>query len=147
MPASRFPPPGAPGTIYLVHYSNRTARGHQHYLGWSSDVAVRFRQHRAGRGAHETMQAVAEGLSLTLAQTWQGTPELESRLKEWSRAKRCGFAGLCPFCPGGRLPPSELARALGRPSLTRYHVSRVPGCGLVDGVAAECESQRSPGCR
>jgi predicted GIY-YIG superfamily endonuclease len=109
--------PDTPGTVYLVHYSQRTSQNRQHYLGWSSDVSRRFAQHAAGRGAKETKKALAEGLTLTLAQTWRGTPALERRLKEWSRRGATGFAGLCPFCGQGARPPERLSRELGTPSL------------------------------
>lgn len=69
-----MPSAHTPGTIYLLHYTLRTSRGHQHYLGWSEDPVRRWRQHRAGRGAQETRIAVAEGAKLIMAQTWSGTP-------------------------------------------------------------------------
>ena len=115
-----FPDPATPGIIYLVHFSGKTSEGRQHYLGWSAQPDVRLRRHRAGRGAWETRKAVAEGLKLTQAQTWKGTPLLEQRLKEWSRDGRKGFAGICPFCQGDVELPPELARDLGAPSLTRH---------------------------
>jgi predicted GIY-YIG superfamily endonuclease len=110
------------GTIYLLHYSARTNQRRQHYLGWSSDVVRRFAQHRSGCGCRETAKAVAEGLQLTLAQTWRGTPRLEQRLKEWSREGRKGFSGICPFCDGSAILPLELRDALGPPSLKRRHL-------------------------
>jgi hypothetical protein len=115
-----FARPDAPGTLYLLHYSGETAHGHQHYLGWSGDLEERTRQQRPECGANDPMQAVAEGLALTIAQTWTGTPELQSRVTEWVRAERTSFAGLCPYCPGGKLPPADLARELGEPSLVRH---------------------------
>ena len=98
MATSSYPADDALGTIYLLHYSGRTKQRHQHYLGWSSDVERRYAQHRSGRGSGETKKAVAEGLKITMAQTWKGTPLLERRLKEWSRKGWKGFAGICPFC-------------------------------------------------
>jgi predicted GIY-YIG superfamily endonuclease len=123
MATSTHPPPDAPGTIYLLHFSGRTKQGHQHYLGWSQDVERRIARHRAGAGAHETRKAVAEGLKLTVAQTWKGTPSLETRLKEWSRQGRKGFSGICPFCYGEEALPLSLARDLGEPSL---RIRRLP---------------------
>jgi len=120
MAASAYPGPDTPGTIYLLHFSGRTKRGHQHYLGWSRDVERRIRQHRSGTGAGETKKAVAEGLKLTVAQTWEGTPDLEKRLKEWHRRGRKAFSGICPFCPGDASLPLDLVRELGEASL-RIH--------------------------
>ena len=74
-------------------------------------------------GAGETRKALAEGLLLTQAQTWKGTPLLEQRLKEWSRQGRKGFSGICPFCPGEATLPADLAGQLGEPSLVRYSES------------------------
>jgi predicted GIY-YIG superfamily endonuclease len=112
-----YPAPDASGTIYLVHFSARTRQGHQHYLGWSEDVERRIAQHRSGGGAGETRRAVAEGLKLTVSQTWKGTPGLETRLKEWHRGLRKSFAHMCPLCPGEAALPTALAHELGEPSL------------------------------
>jgi predicted GIY-YIG superfamily endonuclease len=121
MATNRYPADDAPGTIYLLHFSGRTKQGRQHYLGFSSDLERRYRQHRYGWGAEETKKAIAEGLKLTVAQTWKGTPLLEGRLKEWSRDGRKGFAGICPFCPKEDVLPPDLAGALGTPSLRIRH--------------------------
>jgi len=121
--SSRFPAPDSPGTIYLLHFSGRTKQRQQHYLGWARDANARFARHRAGTGAGVTRRAIAEGLSLTQAQTWKGTPAIERRLKEWSRQGRKGFAGICPICDGHAVLPPDLARDLGDPSLRRYRDS------------------------
>lgn len=121
MATSSYPADDALGTIYLLHYSSRTKRGRRHYLGWSADVERRYAQHRSGRGSGETKKAVAEGLKLTIAQTWNGTPLLERHLKEWSREGRKGFAGICPFCPREDVLPADLADALGPSSLHVRH--------------------------
>lgn len=110
--------PNARGTVYLVHFSGRTRQNRQHYLGWSADVGRRFTEHASGRGAHETRKARAEGLKVKLAQTWSGTPDLERRIKEWSRNGAHGFAGLCPYCDRGARLPEALARELGAPTYT-----------------------------
>ena len=117
MAASAYPPPDAPGTIYLLHFSGRTKRGQQHYLGWTSNIERRITQLRLGSGAGVTRNAVAEGLKLTVARTWKGTPDLETRLKEWSRQGRKGFSGICPFCAGDAPLPPDVARDLGAPTL------------------------------
>ena len=125
MSANGFPAPDARGVVYLVDFSGRTRQGRQHYLGFSSDLDRRYRQHRFGQGAAETRKAVAEGLKLTVAQTWRGTPALERRLKEWSRDGKKGFAGICPLCWGSDDLPSDLARDLGEPSMRVYHEQSV----------------------
>jgi predicted GIY-YIG superfamily endonuclease len=110
--------PNARGTVYLVHFSGLTSQNRQHYLGWSADLSRRFAQHASGRGAHETRKALAEGLKIMLAQTWSGTPDLERRIKQWSRRGAKGFAGLCPYCARGAKLPDALARELGPPTYT-----------------------------
>jgi predicted GIY-YIG superfamily endonuclease len=114
---SPFPADNRVGTIYLIHFSDPTAAGRQHYLGWSADVAKRFARHRAGRGAEQTRIAVSEGLKLTLAQTWRGTPAHERRMKDERRCVRRGFACICPFCEAHDSLAAELVRGLGPPTL------------------------------
>ena len=114
------------GTIYLLHYTKRTSRDHQHYLGWAKDPIRRLQRHRAGYGARDTRLAVAEGAALVMVQTWPGTAALERRLKDWSRARRAGFAGICPMCHGGIPLPPDLQAALGPGSMKRI-VSATPG--------------------
>jgi predicted GIY-YIG superfamily endonuclease len=125
MSTNGFPAPDTRGDVYLVHFSGRTRQGRQHYLGFSSDLERRYRQHRYGWGAEETKKAIAEGLKLTVAQTWRGTPALERRLKEWSREGKKGFAGICPLCSGEVDLPPDLARDLGKPSMRVYRSESV----------------------
>jgi predicted GIY-YIG superfamily endonuclease len=108
--------PNARGTVYLVHFSGRTSENRQHYLGWSADFSRRFAQHASGRGARETRKAIGEGLKIMVARTWDGTPDLERRIKRWSRRGAKGFAGLCPYCDRGAKLPDALARELGPPT-------------------------------
>lgn len=112
-----YPADDARGTIYLIHFSARTMDGHQHYLGWSANVERRFARHRSGRAAQETRRAVSEGLKLTLAQTWSGTPAQERRIKEERRRVRRGFGCLCPFCAAHDDLAAWLVRGLGAPTL------------------------------
>jgi predicted GIY-YIG superfamily endonuclease len=112
-----FPSDDAIGTIYLVHFSAPTVAHRQHYLGWSADVTRRFAQHCAGHGARQTRKALAEGLRLTLAQTWRGTPSQERRIKDEHRRARRSFAWLCPFCEGDDCLPGSVIAELGPPTL------------------------------
>jgi hypothetical protein len=65
----------------------------------------------------ETRKAIAEGLKLTLAQTWRGTPADERRIKEERRRVRRGFASLCPFCEVEDELAEALVQGMGRPTL------------------------------
>jgi len=120
MAAHAYPPREVPGTIYLLHYSARTSGNRQHYLGWTRNLERRFAQHRSGFGCDETAKAVAQGLTITVAQTWRGTLALETHLKEWSREGRKGFSGICPLCDGKRKLPADLASELGPASMRVY---------------------------
>jgi predicted GIY-YIG superfamily endonuclease len=115
--AWRGPPDDSVGDVYLIHFSGRTAAGHQHYLGWSGDVCKRFARHESGQGALETRKAITEGLKLTLAQMWRGTPADERRIKEERRRVRRGFAILCPFCEVEDELAAGLVRGMGPPTL------------------------------
>jgi len=110
------------GTVYLLHFSDRTVGGHQHYLGWTTDVAKRLARHRAGRGAKETKRAVAEGLKLKLAQTWRGTPADERRIKDERKRVRRSFGCLCPYCGTEDELAADLVRGMGPPELRIRHL-------------------------
>jgi predicted GIY-YIG superfamily endonuclease len=109
------------GTVYLIHFSGRTVAGHQHYLGWTTDLAKRFARHRTGRGAEETKKALAEGLKLTLAQTWRGTLADEWRIKDERKRVKRGFGCLCPFCETEDELAADLVRGMGPPTLRVVH--------------------------
>ena len=105
------------GTVYLLHFSGRTAAGHQHYLGWTQDLSKRLASHRAGRGAQETKKAVAQGLKLKLGQQWRGTPADERRIKNERRAVKRGYGCLCAYCQTDDDQAVELLRGMGPPEL------------------------------
>ncbi len=110
------------GTVYLLHFSDRTAAGHQHYLGWTTDLPKRLARHRAGRGAEETKKAIDEGLKLKLAQSWRGTLADERRVKDERKAVKRSFGCLCPYCQTGDDLAADLVRGLGPPELRVQHV-------------------------
>lgn len=117
------------GEIYLTHFFKRTSRGHQHYLGWSTDAVKRFRRHLVGTGAEETKLALAEGASLIMVQTWRGTSALEKRLNAWHRERRLSYAGLCPKCDPPPLPTPGLTAELGPGSMKRIDRMAPRGTG------------------
>jgi len=110
------------GTVYLLHFSGRTATGHQHYLGWTTDLPGRLARHRAGRGAEETKKAVKEGLKLKLAQSWRGTLADERRIKDDRKAVKSSFGCLCPYCQTDDDRAADLLRGMGPPELRVQHV-------------------------
>lgn len=109
------------GTVYLLHFSapvgnptNPRAMA-AHYVGWTSDLAARLEQHRAGRGARLTAVAIEQGITFAVVATWPGDRTLERWIKDRKAAPR-----LCPICgrshPRGRLvlpgPAQQLALPL-----------------------------------
>lgn len=86
------------GTVYLLHFSRRLGHA-RHYTGWSAHLAARLRLHRAGRsGVPLVRAAVAAGIGLELARTW------ENRTRAWERQlkNRHGAAAYCPLCAAER---------------------------------------------
>jgi hypothetical protein len=94
------------GWVYLWHFSrplgnlsNARAQA-QHYIGYADDpdgdameLERRAVEHLAGRGAHITRAAVAQGIEITLVATWRATLGFEKYLKRRKEAPR-----LCPIC-------------------------------------------------
>jgi predicted GIY-YIG superfamily endonuclease len=59
----------------------------RHYIGWTArdDVIARLNVHLQGRGSPLIRAAVAAGVDVQLAATYQGTRYLERRLKRWHK--------------------------------------------------------------
>lgn len=83
------------GYIYLIHFDQPIAKGHQarHYLGFSKDIAIRIQAHWSGRGANLTKVANERGISYRIVRAWKGTRNDERRLKNQKNTPR-----LCPCC-------------------------------------------------
>ena len=80
------------GTVYLLHFTAPYKHA-KHYTGWALDVGARLAEHANGTGARLTQVIAEQGISFTLARTWQGTRKDERRIKNRKEAPR-----LCPFC-------------------------------------------------
>jgi predicted GIY-YIG superfamily endonuclease len=66
----------------------------QHYIGWTEgDVTQRIAVHLQGRGSPLIRAAVAAGVDVQLAATYEGTRYLERRLKSWHNTGR--FCAIC----------------------------------------------------
>lgn len=95
-------------TVYLLHFERPLGNPQNpralasHYVGWAQNLEARIAQHRAGRGAHLTQAAVAQGIHFEVVATWPGDWQLERRIKALKATPR-----LCPICgrrhPGGML--------------------------------------------
>lgn len=139
MRASRSAADRYVGTVYLLHFSGPTAAGHQHYLGWTTDLPKRLARHRAGRGAEETKKAVQEGLKLKLAQSWRGTLADERRIKDERKTVKRSFGCLCPYCQTADDLAADLVRGLGPPELRVEH-----GGSQADYAAADVRRSAGP---
>lgn len=89
-----------PGTVYLLHFhgggirqdANRVAR---HYLGWTEgDPRVRMATHVKGRGSGLVKAAIASGLTVEIARTWEGK---DRHFERWLKRKKKA-PSLCPIC-------------------------------------------------
>lgn len=93
------------GLVYLLHFvvdeaAARPLGAARHYVGFSTRVAARLEEHRAGRGARLTRVLARAGGTFVLARTWPGDQALERTLK------RRGPKSLCPLCT----PPRDSHR-------------------------------------
>ncbi len=91
---------------YLLHFDRRYKQA-GHYLGSTTDLQARLKQHAAGNGAR-LLQVVAQvGIKWRLVQTWPGGRDVERRLKRQKNSPR-----FCPICRRKRkelhMPPDPL---------------------------------------
>jgi predicted GIY-YIG superfamily endonuclease len=81
------------GTVYVLHFQPAYKHA-QHYVGWTAgDVAERVAVHLRGRGSPLVRAAVAAGVDVQLAATYEGTRYLERRMKRWHHTSR--FCAIC----------------------------------------------------
>lgn len=84
--------------VYLIHISGKVAHA-QHYIGYTTDVQRRYREHNNCTKAASPLLVAAKamGHTLTLARVWpEGDRKLERQLKNRKKA-RC----MCPLCREG----------------------------------------------
>jgi len=81
--------------IYLLHFSRpiNPSRPTQHYIGWTTDLDSRMREHWRGQGSRLCQVARQRGITFTLAEVWIGDRSFERKLKDYKNAPR-----LCPIC-------------------------------------------------
>jgi hypothetical protein len=83
------------GTVYLLHLS-RPYKHAGHYVGFTTSLERRLSQHRRGSTSPLLRCAVAEGIELVLARTWENvTPGFETWLHNGSHKNLA-----CPICSG-----------------------------------------------
>jgi predicted GIY-YIG superfamily endonuclease len=78
--------------VYLLHF-DRPYRHARHYMGTAQHLDERLARHRSRQGARLMEVVTAAGISFVLARTWEGSRELERRLKKRKEGPR-----LCPIC-------------------------------------------------
>ena len=79
--------------VYLLHFQEPLHHA-QHYLGSTSDLFKRLRQHWTGKSRVCIVNAfIKKQIPFVLAQTWQGDKRVERHLKERHNNKK-----LCPIC-------------------------------------------------
>ena len=78
--------------MYLIHAA-RALNGARHYLGFSTDVAKRFKAHKAGRGSPLLGEMAKRGISFKVVRPWlKRDGYFEQELK------RNDLKDLCPAC-------------------------------------------------
>lgn len=90
------------GTIYLIHFDQPVAHA-RHYLGWTSNLAERLRDHLRGQGSPLVR---ATGGQARLVRTWQGTRSDERKMHNRHENPR--------FCPVCQQSPVALGRKVVR---------------------------------
>lgn len=86
------------GTVYLVHFS-RAFKGAQHYLGFTTNLSQRMREHRAGKGNGLIAAAIRAGASVRVVRKWGGVDGFFETLLKGGHDNRA----LCPVCnPKGK---------------------------------------------
>ena len=99
---------GQSGTIYLLHFDRRYKHA-GHYIGWTTNLPARLRDHTAGHAGRLIAVCIAEGIGFTLARTWQGPRAEERRIKKMGGASRS-----CPICAAQRKAAKLAARETDR---------------------------------
>jgi predicted GIY-YIG superfamily endonuclease len=87
------------GTVYLLHFS-RPYYHARHYIGFSTNLESRLRDHLGGRGSPLVAAAVKSGIEIFVARTWDNaSTTFERRLH---RRKHDYTKRSCPICCGPR---------------------------------------------
>jgi predicted GIY-YIG superfamily endonuclease len=82
-------------TVYLIHLNAPVGRS-QHYIGSTTNLDRRLRQHRYKRkkgGSPLLREANKRGILWDVAKTWQASRDFEMFLKRQKNARR-----YCPLC-------------------------------------------------
>lgn len=79
-------------TVYILHFS-QPYKHCRHYVGYSANVARRFREHLAGHGVGLTKAVIDAGITIVLARKISGNRSTERLIRELKSTP-----SLCPIC-------------------------------------------------
>ena len=93
------------GTVYLLHFS-RPYWHARHYIGFSTRLESRIREHRRGKGSPLIAAAVQCGIEIFIARQWeQVTRGFERRMHKNARAIWVSDLPRAACPPPSRGPP------------------------------------------
>jgi predicted GIY-YIG superfamily endonuclease len=93
----RYPPRSRVGTVYLIHFSHPYWHA-RHYVGFSTRLEARIREHRRGMGSPLIAAALECGIEIFIARRWENvTRAFERRIHRMHHGRRG-----CPICRGPR---------------------------------------------
>ncbi len=90
------------GTVYLLHFS-RPYYHARHYIGFSTRLEARIREHRRGQGSPLVAAVVESGLEIFIARRWERVTRAFERRLHLARRSRRGAQYGCPICLGPRV--------------------------------------------
>lgn len=79
---------------YLLCWGDTPLYHAGHYLGWSSNIQRRIREHQSGHGANLVRVVVEKGISFQVSRLWIGAP----RTQEQALKSKHNSRMLCPVC-------------------------------------------------
>ena len=83
-----------PGVVYLLHFDKKLKHA-GHYMGWTTDLKKRLREHRSGRRERCVLTSVLcfKGIGWRVVRLWDGPLSFEKELKRKKNNRL-----LCPVC-------------------------------------------------
>jgi hypothetical protein len=102
--ARRYAPRSRVGTVYLLHFS-RPYWHARHYVGFSTRLEARIREHLRGRGSPLIAAALQSGIEIFIARRWENVTRAFERRIHHLHGRRG-----CPICRGPRAHRRGVAR-------------------------------------
>ncbi|MFA4972985.1 MAG: GIY-YIG nuclease family protein [bacterium] len=97
--------------VYMIHFDRPVgdvSNPHgsaQHYIGYTTDLEARMKEHRAGNGSKLMAAVSAQGIAWRVVVVWPGAG------RDWERQlkRRKDTPRWCPICGQQEVPHSEEA--------------------------------------